>query len=104
MAHRKAGGSAKNLTDSNPKYLGTKLYDGQSVLTGNIIVRQRGSKILSGKNVGVGKDYTLFALKDGFVKFGTKRQKRFNGSVITKRVVNVNESATKTTTKTAKTK
>ena len=70
MAHRKAGGSAKNLTDSNPKYLGTKLYAGEKAKAGSIIVRQRGTKILPGTNVGLGKDHTLFALKDGTVKFG----------------------------------
>jgi len=67
MAHRKAGGSAKNLRDSGPQYLGTKLYDGQKAKPGAIIVRQRGTKILPGENVGMGKDHTLFALKEGFV-------------------------------------
>ena len=65
MAHRKAGGSAKNLTDSNPKYLGTKLYAGEKAKAGSIIIRQRGTKILPGTNVGLGKDHTLFALKPG---------------------------------------
>ncbi len=89
MAHRKAGGSAKNLRDSNPKYLGTKLADGQSAKTGSIIVRQRGTKILAGKNVGLGKDHTLFALSEGTVKFRTARKVRFNGDKIIKRVVDV---------------
>ncbi len=80
MATKKAGGSAKNLRDSNPKYLGTKLYDGQKAVTGNIIVRQRGTKILPGKNVGTGKDHTLFALTDGIVKFATVRKTGFDGS------------------------
>lgn len=79
MAHRKAGGSAKNLRDSNPKYLGTKLYDGQQTSAGSVIVRQRGTKILPGDNVGIGKDHTLFALKDGVVKFTTKRTVKFTG-------------------------
>ena len=74
MAHRKAGGSAKNLRDSNPKYLGTKLADGQNAQTGSIIVRQRGTKILPGKNVGLGKDHTLFALSNGVVKFRETRK------------------------------
>jgi len=79
MAHRKAGGSAKNLTDSNPKYLGLKKADGQKVKTGQIIVRQRGTKIIPGEGVGVGKDHTLFALRDGVVKFLTIRKTRFTG-------------------------
>lgn len=89
MAHRKAGGSAKNLTDSKPKYLGTKLYDGQKTKAGSIIVRQRGTKILPGKNVGIGKDHTLFALKEGTVKFGTKRKINFNKTSSVKKIVNV---------------
>ena len=67
MAHRKAGGSAKNLRDSQPKYLGVKRADGQTVATGEIIVRQRGTKIEAGKNVKVGKDHTLFATTAGTV-------------------------------------
>jgi large subunit ribosomal protein L27 len=89
MAHRKAGGSAKNLRDSNPKYLGTKLADGQSAKTGSIIVRQRGTKIMPGANVGVGTDHTLFALKHGIVKFSSQRKKHFNGDVILKKIVSV---------------
>jgi large subunit ribosomal protein L27 len=80
MAHRKAAGTAKNLRDSNPKYLGTKLYAGEKAQKGSIIVRQRGSKILAGENVGVGRDYTLFALKDGTVKFTDKRKTNFDGT------------------------
>ena len=79
MAHRKAGGTAKNLRDSNPKFLGVKIHDGQKILKGQIIVRQRGTKINAGENVGVGKDHTLFALKDGIVKFFTKRKTAFTG-------------------------
>jgi len=89
MAHRKAGGSAKNLRDSNPKYLGTKLADGQKAQVGSIIVRQRGTKIMAGENVGVGKDHTLFALKSGTVTFGTKRKKGFNGKTTVKKTVSV---------------
>lgn len=89
MAHKKAGGSAKNLKDSNPKYLGTKLYDGETAKTGSILVRQRGTKILAGKNVGVGKDHTLFALKEGKVKFTSKRKENFDGSKNQRKVVNV---------------
>ena len=74
MAHRKAGGSAKNLRDSQPKYLGTKLYDGETAKAGSIIIRQRGTKILAGKNTRLGKDHTVFALVPGKVKFGTTRR------------------------------
>ena len=69
FAHKKGGGSTDNGRDSNPKYLGVKRADGQSVLAGNILVRQRGSKFKPGNNVGIGKDDTLFALVDGKVKF-----------------------------------
>ena len=89
MAHRKAGGTAKNLRDSNPKYLGTKLADGQKAQAGSIIIRQRGTPIMAGKNVSVGKDHTLFALKDGTVKFSSKRKVSFNGKTLVKKVVNV---------------
>ena len=93
MAHRKAGGSAKNLKDSNPKYLGIKKGDGSSVITGNVIVRQRGTKIMAGKNVGVGKDHTLFALSDGKVSFGIKRKQSFNNKVDVKKVAHVTPHA-----------
>lgn len=79
MATRKAGGTAKNLTDSNPKFLGVKIGDGEVAKTGMIIVRQRGTRILAGKNVGLGKDHTLFALADGVVKFRNKMKTHFNG-------------------------
>lgn len=71
MAHKKAGGSTRNGRDSNPKYLGVKRYGGESVLAGNIIVRQRGTRFKAGENVGVGRDHTLFALIDGKVKFAS---------------------------------
>ena len=89
MAHRKAGGTAKNLRDSNPKYLGTKLADGQKAQAGSVIIRQRGTVIMAGKNVATGKDHTLFALRDGTVKFGSKRKTGFNNKVLVKKVVNV---------------
>ncbi len=89
MAHRKAGGSAKNLRDSGPQYLGTKLYDGQKAKTGSVIVRQRGTKILAGNNVGIGKDHTLFALREGVVKFTSKRKLNFNGKESRKKVANI---------------
>ena len=72
MAHKKAGGSTRNGRDSNPKYLGVKKYGGESVLAGNILVRQRGTRFKAGENVGVGRDHTLFALTDGTVKFESK--------------------------------
>jgi large subunit ribosomal protein L27 len=75
MAHKKAGGSTRNGRDSHSKRLGVKRYDGQVVKAGNILVRQRGTKFKPGVNVGCGKDYTLFALTDGFVKFQDKGRK-----------------------------
>jgi large subunit ribosomal protein L27 len=89
MAHRKAGGTAKNLRDSQPKYLGIKLADGQKAQAGSIIVRQRGTAILAGTNVSVGKDHSLFALKEGTVKFGSKRKTSFHGKTEVKKTVNV---------------
>jgi large subunit ribosomal protein L27 len=89
MAHRKAGGSAKNLRDSNPKYLGIKIADGATVNVGSIIVRQRGTKILPGNNVGLGNDHTLFALKSGTVKYNQKRLTHFDSRIMLKKIVNV---------------
>jgi len=78
MAHKKGVGSSKNGRDSKPKMLGVKRFDGQMVLAGNILVRQRGTRINPGNNVGVGRDHTLFALSDGVVKFSGKgRAKKF---------------------------
>ena len=79
MASKKAGGTAKNLTDSQPKFLGVKLYAGEVASQGSIIVRQRGTKMLPGANVGVGKDHTLFALQKGVVSFKTVRKINFDG-------------------------
>jgi len=78
MAHKKSGGTSRNARDSQSKRLGVKLFDGQVARAGSIIVRQRGSTFKPGKNVGMGKDYTLFALTDGFVKFehDSRRRKR----------------------------
>ena len=89
MASTKAGGSAKNLNDSNPKYLGVKLSDGASARPGMVIVRQRGTKIEAGKNVGIGHDHTLFALAIGKVAFRTMRKRRFDGNLIAKKVADV---------------
>jgi large subunit ribosomal protein L27 len=74
MAHKKGGGSTKNGRDSNPQFRGIKRYGGQDVLAGTILVRQCGTVFHAGKNVGVGKDYTLFALVDGTVRFQTNRK------------------------------
>ncbi len=78
MAHKKAGGSSRNGRDSKPKMLGVKRYDGQQVRGGSIIVRQRGTRIRPGRNVGLGRDFTLYSLIDGRVKFewDTKDRKR----------------------------
>jgi large subunit ribosomal protein L27 len=89
MSTKKAGGTAKNLTDSKPKYLGVKKADGQFVKTGQIIVRQRGTKIEAGKNVKVGTDHTLFAMKEGKVSFKNIRKTRFDGKVVSKKTVEV---------------
>ncbi|RPH98025.1 MAG: 50S ribosomal protein L27 [Lysobacterales bacterium] len=72
MAHKKAGGSTRNGRDSNPKYLGVKCFGGESVIAGNIIVRQRGTRFHAGDNVGIGRDHTLFALADGTVRFESR--------------------------------
>ncbi len=89
MASTKAGGTTKNLRDSNPKYLGVKRADGQPVVAGEVIVRQRGTKILPGRNIGTGKDHTLFALKAGTVKFRTTRKTDFDGRSKTRGIVDV---------------
>ena len=83
MAHKKGVGSSRNGRDSNPKYLGVKIFGGQAVEAGNIIVRQRGTQFHPGAGVGLGRDHTLFALVDGKVEFGTKgAAKRRTVSVI----------------------
>jgi len=72
MAHKKGGGTTRNGRDSESKRLGVKVYGGQSINAGGIIVRQRGTKLHAGENVGIGKDHTLFALSNGTVQFATK--------------------------------
>ncbi|MBX4216089.1 50S ribosomal protein L27 [Candidatus Parcubacteria bacterium] len=89
MATRKAAGTAGNLTDSGPKFLGVKLYDGELAKAGAIIVRQRGTRILPGRNVGLGKDHTIFALKEGKVKFTRERKTHFDGKTMVKKIANV---------------
>lgn len=82
MAHKKGGGSSRNGRDSNSKRLGVKKFGGEQVLSGNILVRQRGTKIHPGLNVGKGKDYTLFATIEGVVQYDFKRGGRKRVSVI----------------------
>jgi large subunit ribosomal protein L27 len=82
MAHKKGGGSSRNGRDSESKRLGVKKYGGEWVRSGNIIVRQRGTKIKPGTNVGLGRDHTIFATMDGFVKFETVRNGRKRVSVV----------------------
>jgi len=89
MASKKAGGSAKNLNTSQPKYLGVKLFAGEVVKTGQVIVRQRGTPFLPGRNVGVGHDHTLFALKPGFVAFRNVRKTSFTGHTKVRSAVDV---------------
>ena len=85
MAHKKGVGSSRNGRDSESKRLGVKRFGGQQVLAGNILVRQRGTRFHPGRNVGVGKDFTLFALRDGVVRFEDKGRKG--------RFVNIDEAA-----------
>jgi len=82
MAHKKAGGSSRNGRDSNSQRLGIKIFGGESVLAGNILARQRGTKWHPGRNVGLGKDHTLFAKVDGKVEFKTKTKGRVYVSVL----------------------
>jgi len=89
MSKTKSAGSTSLGRDSQPKYLGVKLFGGQKAQPGSIIVRQRGSKFLPGKNVRKGKDDTLYAISKGIVKFVTKKIKKFDGSRKVAKVVNV---------------
>lgn len=89
MATKKSAGTTKNGRDSNPRYLGVKLYAGEKTKIGSIILRQEGLNTLAGKNAALGKDYTIYATKAGTVSFGTKRKTGFNNKVKVKNVVNV---------------
>ena len=89
MAHTKSAGAAKNVHDSNAQYLGVKKFGGEKVKIGNIIIRQRGSKFLAGAGVKLAKNYSIFALQDGIVKFTTRYKTRFDGSKRSVKVVNV---------------
>ena len=82
MAHKKGQGSTRNGRDSNPKYLGVKKYGGEHVIPGNILVRQRGTKIHPGQNVGLGRDHTLFALVEGTVKYNSFKKNRRQVSIV----------------------
>ena len=86
MAHKKGGGSSRNGRDSKSKRLGVKRFDGEMVTAGSILVRQRGTRLKPGNNVGLGRDYTIFATIDGYVKFETIRDKRKQISVYPEQV------------------
>lgn len=90
MAHKLAQGSTRNGRDSQAKRLGVKRADGQAVTTGQIIVRQRGTKIHPGKGVGVGTDFSIFAMKDGVVKFAKRKSPNFVGALKLRTYVSVN--------------
>lgn len=93
MSKTKAGGSTRNGRDSNSKRLGVKAFGGQYINAGSILVRQRGTKFYPGENVGIGRDHTLFALKDGKVKFTEKRIVKYDGRKFKDIFVNVDEKA-----------
>lgn len=89
MAHKKSAGTTKNGRDSNPKYLGIKVSPGSLTKAGSVLVRQRGSNFLAGENVLMGKDHTLFAVRNGLVSISYKRKIHFNNKVIKKKVLHV---------------
>lgn len=89
MAHKNSAGSTSLGRDSQSKRLGVKLADGQSAKTGSIIIRQRGTRYIPGENVKKGSDDTLFSVKNGIVKFKTKKVKKFDGKMVSRKVVNV---------------
>lgn len=89
MAHKKAGGTSKNNRDSQAKRLGVKVFGGQVVRSGNIIIRQRGTAYHPGVNTGIGIDHTIFALKDGYVNFTEKRVIKFDGRRVREQIVEV---------------
>ena len=89
MSHKKAGGSSRNGRDSNAKRLGIKAFGGETVTAGSILVRQKGTKVHPGKNVGTGVDFTLFALKDGTVEFKEKKQMKYDRRIFKNTIVSV---------------
>ncbi|PIE97365.1 MAG: 50S ribosomal protein L27 [Treponema sp.] len=88
MAHKKGGGSSKNGRDSKPKFLGVKVFGGQEVKAGSILVRQRGTRIHPGENVGCGKDFTLFSTGDGVVRYHQRKGRKFASVDCSKTAVN----------------
>jgi large subunit ribosomal protein L27 len=92
MATKKSGGVSKNGRDSNPKYLGVKVTPGAMAKAGSVLVRQRGTDVLPGQNVSMGKDHTLFALVDGKVSLTYKRKTHFDNSIMRKKVMNVQKA------------
>ena len=96
MAHKKSAGTTKNGRDSNPKYLGIKVTPGATTKVGSILVRQRGTDVLPGTNVSMGKDHTLFAVKDGLVTLTYKRKVHFDNKIIKKKVMNVVPASART--------
>ena len=89
MSKTKAAGTTRLGRDSKPKYLGVKLYECQKAMPGNILIRQKGMKFMPGENVRVGRDFTLYAVKQGVIKFSTKRKTNFDGNKRIVKVVNV---------------
>ena len=89
MATKKSAGTTKNGRDSEPKYLGVKLSDGSLAKAGSIIIRQRGTRFVAGKNVDTGRDHTLFALKEGTVKISNTRKLHFDNTVVVRKLVDV---------------
>lgn len=89
MAHKKSAGVSKNGRDSNPKYLGVKITEGDKAKAGSVLIRQRGTDVLPGRNVSMGRDHTLFARVAGTVSFATKRKVGFNNKTVVKKVVHV---------------
>lgn len=93
MSHKKSGGSTDNGRDSVAKRLGVKIFGGQVVKPGGIIIRQRGTKFFPGENTGMGKDHTIFATEGGVVEFTEKKMKKYDGRVFRDKVVNVRKAA-----------
>ena len=89
MAHKKSAGTTKNGRDSNPKYLGVKITEGDKAIAGSVIIRQRGTDVMPGRGVSMGKDHTIFALVSGTVKFGTKRKMHIDNKSMVKKIVHV---------------
>ncbi len=89
MAHKKSAGTTKNGRDSNPKYLGVKITEGDKAQVGSVLIRQRGTDVMAGRGVGMGKDHTLFALINGTVKFSNKRKTHFDSKTVIKKIVSV---------------